>query len=233
MMSCHVVEVDTVRSLLAEHLSSAGMEWLEQSVEGIEASPLVIRSRFPAAGRRCGRGPLVARPASGLPAWRSWTVDDAVRAVLLTALPLSGSALIAEIGELYRYGDVPERRGLLRALDVLDASSGLGDAALPFVRHALRGGDATLVAAALAGYAARYLDDVGWRHGVLKSVLLDIPLTEVCVRDRVDEHLVALLRLLAAECAAAGRPVPPQVWLIAPPDVVLSRSPNPLAALEN
>ena len=85
--------------------------WLADAVSRVAASPAAVAGLFPAVSRRCGRGPL-PDPDQEL---AGWTVDDAARVLLLTALSLHGAALAGEIGALYRYGDASEKRAVLRA----------------------------------------------------------------------------------------------------------------------
>jgi hypothetical protein len=194
----------TLESLRGQ-LSDAAERWLAGALARIEADPAAIRTLFPAAGRACGRDPL--------PEPRGWTVDDAVRVLLLAALPLTGEPLSAEAADLYRYGGPAEKRAVLRGLALLP----IGDAGLPLVRDALRTNDTRLVAAALGPYAAARLDPPAWRHGVLKCVFTGIPLSEVDDLDRrLDAELVRMLRSFAEERTAAGRDVPADVYRLVP-----------------
>src|SRR5690349_20469461 len=112
-------------------MTEQGSKWLAGACASVVAEPGVVRGLFPLVGRRCGRGPLDPADPHG------WTVDDAARSLLPAALPLTGAALLEEIGELYRTGDAAERRAVLRALPLLP----VGDGALPLVRDALRTND--------------------------------------------------------------------------------------------
>ncbi|WP_327288718.1 EboA domain-containing protein [Streptomyces sp. NBC_01198] len=179
--------------------------WLDDAVGRVARDPDEVAVLFPAAGRRCGRGPL-PDPAPGSdygPAPAGWTVDDAARVLLLTALPLQGTALAAQVGALYRYGSADEKRAVLRALPLLD----VGDGGLDILHDALRTNDTRLVAAAVGPYA-RHLEIRMWRQAVLKCVFMDIPLTAVADLDRrADGELGRMLADLAAERHAAGRPM--------------------------
>jgi hypothetical protein len=199
--------------------------WLADAVSQVTASPATIAGLFPAAGRRCGRGPL----PEGRPELAGWTVDDAARALLLTALPLRGAALAGEVGTLYRYGDAAEKRAVLRALPWLDISGG----GVELLHDAIRTNDPRLVAAALGPYAA-HLDDATWRQAVLKCVFMDIPLTAVAgLARRADAELARMLAGLAAERHAAGRTMPADaaallVWLTSGPPATPGDAPaNP------
>jgi hypothetical protein len=202
-----------IRTALSVCLTAAGTQWLEAALEQVAATPGVIRALFPAVGRHCGRA-LLETAAGGL---RGWTIDDAARVLLLTRLPLTGSAGAREVCDLYWYGDAGEKRGVLRGLDLLD----LGDAALPVVRDALRTNDARLVAAALGPYGAVYLDAPAYRQGVLKCVFIGVPLAEVAgLHERRDADLARMFAAFARERVAAGRPVPADVWLVTDPEEI-------------
>ena len=205
--------VEELTAALAARLTGDAADWLTQARDKVAADAAAIRTLFPAAGRRCGRGPLAAPAAAG--GAGGWTVDDAARTVLIAALPLTGSALTREIEDLYRYGDAAEKRGVLRALSVVDP----GPDGLPVVRDALRTNDTRLVAAALGPYGALHLDAAAYRQGVLKCVFTGIPLAEISgLGRRTDDELVRMLRGFAEERIAAGRPVPEDVWLVVPRD---------------
>ncbi|MGW3959498.1 EboA domain-containing protein [Amycolatopsis sp. NPDC005003] len=158
--------------------------WLDEALRKVAADATVLRTVFPAVGRRVGR-----------------TAADTARVELLKAAP--GAA--AEMPELYRYGDAAEKRAVLHGLSAVD----IGDAGVELVADALRTNDTRLVAAAMGEYAATHLDSPAYRHGVLKCVFMGIPLEAVAGLDRrTDEELLRMLRDFAAERTAAGREVP-------------------------
>ena len=84
-----------------------GLAWLREASAAVAADATAVRTRFPMAGRKVGRGPLEegADPADLF----TWTIDDAARVLLLVA---TGEAAEGELAELYRYGDAAERRGV-------------------------------------------------------------------------------------------------------------------------
>lgn len=178
----------------------ADLAWLEEAVRRVTQDPAAMASVFPAAGRRCGRGPL----ADSGPELAGWTVADAARLLLLTALPLHGTALAEQVGALYRHGDAAEKRAVLRALPSLD----IGDGAVELLHDAIRTNDPRLIAAAVGPYAA-HLDEETWRQAVLKCVFMDIPLTAVAgLGRRADGELGRMLENLNDERRAAGRALP-------------------------
>ncbi|GAB3545357.1 hypothetical protein J2S53_001028 [Actinopolyspora lacussalsi] len=206
-----------LRAALDERIDETAGRWLDEALTDIATEVRAIGTLFPAAGRKCGRGPLVDDAAeSGT--LRNWNSEDAVRALLLTALPSTGAELGTEISALYRYGDAAEKRGVLRGAGVLREEPELVDAGLPLVRDALRSNDTGLIAAGMAEFGARHLDAPAYRQGVLKCVFLGIPLRDVSgVRERADAELARMLTDYARERSAAGREIPNDVWLVVDP----------------
>ncbi|MEV5843604.1 EboA domain-containing protein [Streptomyces sp. NPDC051985] len=189
---------------LDPHLTADAADWLADAVGRVGQEPASLRTAFPAVRRHCGRGLLQA----------GWTVADAARARLLAALPLRGVMLAQEITTLHRFGDATEQRAVLLALDMLEGvDETFADLGLPLVREALRSNDTDLIEAALGPYAARHLDQEGYRHAVLKCVFNGIPLERVAGLDeRVDRELARMLADFAHERVAAGRDVPGDIW---------------------
>jgi hypothetical protein len=211
------VGADGLSRALAAQLTHPQADWLACAIAEVAADPAALATRSAAAGRRCGRALLgpAREPAPTTPAQTGpppealvWTVDDAVRALLLHALPLRGAALAAGAADLYHRGDAAERRGVLRALAVLD----LGDRAVPVAADAVRTNDPRLLTAALGPYGAEHLDAHAYRYAVLKCVSTGVPLTAVAGLDRRgDAELARMLRAHADEQAAAGRALPAEL----------------------
>ncbi|UQX03494.1 EboA domain-containing protein [Streptomyces sp. RerS4] len=182
---------------------------LTEAVAAVIADgPAALDRRFPAAGREYGRGPL--------PGWADWSVEDAVRTVLLLALSRrpggSGEALAREAADRYAHGDAAERRGVLRALPFLP----IGDRATHLTDDAVRTNDNRLIAAALGPYAGAHLDQYRWRQAVLKCLFTGIPLAKVAaLHERKDAELARMAHGFAAERRAADRAVPADLWAVA------------------
>jgi len=180
-----------------------GMAWLREAAAAVAADPAAIRAKFPAVGRKVGREPL--DPELDI---HSWTVDDVARVYLLVAM---GPAAEGELAELYRFGDAAERRGVLRALPYL----GLEDRGLYLVDDAVRTNDTRLIAAALGPYATEHLSDATYDQAVLKCVFVGVPITPLDgVPDRVTPDGARMVAALVHERVAAGRDIPPEVWLV-------------------
>jgi len=97
-------------ALAGAPLPDRARSWLDTATARVAADPAAIRALFPAVRRQCGQARLTDH----------WHTDEAVRAALLTALPLRGEALADAVAELYRHGDPAEQRAVLRALPLLE-----------------------------------------------------------------------------------------------------------------
>jgi hypothetical protein len=191
-------------SALEQRAAPEGLAWLRESVEAVEADPAAVRTRFPMAGRKVGRGPL--EPDADADDVHAWTVDDAARTLLLIAL---GDGVEVELGDLYRFGDAAERRGVLRALPFLPVA----DRAMFLVDDAIRTNDTRLVAAALGPYATEHLDDAAYDQAVLKCVFIGVPIAPLDgLPGRATAETARMLAAFVHERVAAGRDIPAEVW---------------------
>lgn len=179
--------------MISTGLDPAAEEALAERLDRIRRDPPSIRTMFPALAREVAR-------------------DDAVRIEALTVLGETLAddqpRLLAEVRDLYRFGDGDERRAVLLSLHLLP----VGDGARDLVDDALRTNDTRLVAAAVGAYGARVLDDAAWRQAVLKCLFTGVPLIAVHGLDaRVDDDLIAMVSAYAHERRAAGRQIPADV----------------------
>lgn len=168
--------------------------WLADAVATVAVDPAAVGFRFAEAARRCGRAELSAAPR--------WNADEAVRTLLLAALPAAETSTWAQ--NLYWHGDAGEKRAVLKALALLP----VGDECLVLLHDAIRSNDPRLLTAALGPYARR-LGQAMWRQAVLKCVFMAVPLDQVQdLARRADSELGGMLSDLAEERAAAGRKMP-------------------------
>ena len=204
------VTLPELRAALADRLSEQAADWLARTETAAADCATALHAAFPAVGRRLGRGPLFPDTASGdARDLHAWTVDDAGRAVLLAARP----ARAEDLTTLYRAGDAAERRGVLRALDVVELDGPGEDAGAELVADALRTNDLRLVAAALGPFGLAALDDDALAHAVLKCVFSGVPLTGIAgLATRATPRLARMLAAYAHERVAAGRAVPAEIW---------------------
>jgi hypothetical protein len=183
-----------------------GLDWLREASAAVAADATVLRTRFAMVGRKVGRETL--DPSADPDDVWAWTVDDAARVLLLRA---AGERAEAELAELYRFGDAAERRGILRALPYLD----IEDRGLDLVDDAVRTNDTRLIAAALGPYATKYLSDAQYDQAVLKCVFVGVPITGLDgVPSRVTPDGARMLGAFVHERVAAGRDLPPAVWIV-------------------
>lgn len=187
---------------LEGRVSPEALAWLQGAAAEVAREPAKIGTRFPAVGRMVGRDPL--DPDADPGDVHAWTIDDAARTYLLQALPDPA----AELRELYRYGDAAERRGILRALEYLDAD------AVDLVEDAIRTNDTRLIAAALGPYATAHLSDAAYDQAVLKCVFVGVPITPLDGLHRVTPDGARMLAAFVHERVAAGRDVPGEVWTV-------------------
>jgi hypothetical protein len=200
------LDAGPLRARLAEVASAEGLEWLAEAEAKVAADPKAVAGIFPAVGRKVGRGPL--HEGENVEDVHAWRVDDAARTLILVAL---GDNALAELPDLYRFGDAAERRGLLRALAYLP----IGDEALTIADDAVRSNDTFLIAAALGPYATRWFTDSQYDHAVLKCVFVGVPITPLHgLPARVTPNGARMLASLVLERVAAGRAVPAEVWRV-------------------
>jgi hypothetical protein len=198
---------------LADRVDEAGRAWLAEVAAAAAEEEAAVVTAFPAVSRRVGREPL--DPAADAADPFAATVDDAARALLVAALTPDAAARV--LPEVYRHGDARERRGALRALDVLplDEHPALADAARGLVADALRTNDTRLVAAALGPAGVALLDDDRLADAVLKCLFMAVDTGRIAgLPARTTPELSRMAADFVHERVAAGRSVPPGVWAI-------------------
>ena len=199
-----LADPDTVRAAL----DGEARERHDALTAEVAADPSRLGRTFPAAARLTGRGPL--------PGVEGVLVEDAVRVGLVRAAArgLEADALLAELRELYRYGDSDEKRAVLHALNGIEAAQAGQLDGTDVLLDALRTNDTRLVAAAM-GRHSDLLDDDAWRQGVLKCLFTGVPVAAVTgLGARADEELAEMVQRYRREREAAGRDVPPDVQVV-------------------
>jgi hypothetical protein len=191
---------DTIRQALDDRAQAQ----LDALTAEVAEDPSRLGRTFPAAARKTGRGPLAG--ADGV------LLEDAVRVSLVrtAAQSLDPEALLAELREVYRYGDNDEKRAVLQALSGAPREVDGTDLLL----DALRTNDTRLVAAAMGPHSDR-LDDDSWRQGVLKCLFTGVPVASVTgLARRADRELAEMVQRYQREREAAGRDVPLDVQVV-------------------
>ncbi|GAB2961439.1 EboA domain-containing protein [Saccharothrix stipae] len=163
--------------------------WLAGAEQALRADPSCIQTLFPVVGRAVPSG-----------------VREARARLLVTYVDTSEDAAEG-LTALYRHGTSAERLGVLRGL--AEIGGRVPQTGVDLVKDALRSNETGLVAAAMGAFAAQHLDEHTWRHGVLKCLFMNIPLSVVSDLDRrADDELRRMVSAFADERRAAGRPVP-------------------------
>jgi hypothetical protein len=237
--------MSAVRELLQEKLRPAlspeGRGFFEQAAQEIarRVEPARFAELFSLASRyapRASRGGWIfsageLESADELvPGWNPerWTALECLRALLVLQRPdLERASGAAAVEELFRYADVGELCAAYRTLPLLP------DAAR-FTWRAGEGCRSSMSAvfesvACDSPFPARHFDDLAWRQMLVKCLFVGAPLWRVVGLDgRLDAEVARMALDLAEERRSAGRPVPPDLWLL----VAKSGEARATAALE-
>ncbi|MCV7200378.1 EboA domain-containing protein [Mycobacterium angelicum] len=179
--------------------------WIAKASAEIGRAPDKVVELFPGATRGVGGS------------------SDAVllaREKLFSTLVAENDSVAAPLIEkLYRWGDSDERLAVLRGLEIAALNGQPGPEAcstgVALVEDALRCNEPRLVGAALGGFAARYLSQHAWRHGVMKLVFMEVPLQAVAgLHNRADAELGRMANDYVNERRAAGRSVSDDVTML-------------------
>lgn len=207
-------------------LSDERMQWLQSAIAGIKASQDVVNEllKFSAGARRVlGQDKLttgakieivgedVALPIS------HWNTADAGRALLILQALLSASEQCDLIVRSYfEQGDESEIAIIVRVVNLLKNPERYKF----YVREVGRTNSKPLYAALaqLNPYPARYYDDHEFNQLVLKALFIGIGIdTVIGLRDRANAELSKMCEDYIDERLAAGRSIPPDIWLALEP----------------
>ncbi|MFB0826004.1 EboA domain-containing protein [Chromobacterium violaceum] len=145
---------------------------------------------------------------------RRWSVDQAARVGLVLAaagrLP-DGAAFAALLDELSNQGDIQEQIALYQGFALYPRDPSLLARAGEAVRSGIR---PVFAAFALRNpWPQAMLPQAAWNQMLVKTFFLDLPLWPIQgLAGRADEELGEILCDLAAERAAAGRGLNPEIW---------------------
>ncbi|KZS58452.1 TIM barrel protein [Mycobacterium ostraviense] len=188
-------------------LPIAARSWITDAAAEIRSGPDKILEIFPKAERWMsqvsGDAPLMARVH--------------LLAMLVAEIPDDTAGPLVE--KLYQWGDSDERLAVLRGLETAALDGNLGPvttaAGVTLAEDALRCNDPRLVGAALGGFGGRFLAQHTWRHGVMKLIFMDVPLSAVYgLSIRADAELSRMATDYISERTAAGRPVAADVRML-------------------
>lgn len=215
-----------LRALVEARLGDGdGRAWLAEKAKapGLDA----VMRLMPEVGRAVGRRPLVAAFAERDRAqvegvWGplrvgDWTVDQAVRVLLLAeAAEAAAGDPYDALFSAYDRGDTETRAAALRALNFVrpgDPRKGLElvyDAGRTYLNELM------IAAWCDNPFSSKHLSDHDFRKAVLKAFFVGVPVERFLgLEERADEELARSLCDYIDERLAAGRTVPPMLWVVA------------------
>lgn len=215
-----------IQTELERLLSDERMQWLQSAIGGIKASQDVVNDllKFSAGARRVLGQDKLARGAKteivgdgvALPI-SHWTTADAGRALLILQALLSASELSDLIVRSYfEQGDESEIAIIVRVVNLLENAERYKF----YVREVGRTNSKPLYAALAQHnpYPARFYDDHEFNQLVLKALFIGIGIdTVIGLRDRANAELSKMCEDYIDERLAAGRTIPPDIWLALEP----------------
>jgi hypothetical protein len=218
------MRLEIVRSWLIGRFGAQG-EWLADGMARVRAGaggePLAtLVSR---CGQRLGRAAIALAPCDAgclaqarvpLPPG-AWDADELGRVLLLLAAAAGTrpDELPGLVEELFRTGDVRERRALLRCLPHLPGPARFA----PLGEEALRNSAVPVLEAMACDnpFPAAHLPDVAFNQMVMKCLSHGLPLGRIMgLAGRINAELQRMVGAAARERRAAGRPVSPDVDLV-------------------
>lgn len=205
--------------------SDTGVTWLQQALAALEHSPdpMADLTTFSAmARRRLGREPLAATlllitgPAGELDIG-GWPRGDVGRvALILQATALQPERAVEVVETAFQYGDETERGAIIRGLSLFPEPERLKLLALEVGRVNSLPLFSTL--ALRNPYPAAWYNEHEFNQLVIKSLFLGLPMVEVSgLERRGNADLARICADYVDERTAAGRPVPPDLWLALAP----------------
>jgi hypothetical protein len=213
--------IAVLRQSLVAVVSTEALTWLDAEIErqraGLDERRLGIA--LGRAGRKFGRRDLALPPevlaaAQGLRSgWQPqfWATDETARVALLLATHHGDDhAFAVRLDKLCATAEVTEHISYLKGLALFPAGKALLERAREGVRSSI-----TPVFAAVAcrnPYPFDYFDAAAWNQMVVKCVFVGESLDTITgLHERRNPELIQMLRDLAAERQAAGRPLPTSV----------------------
>lgn len=220
-------------TILTARLPEAGLTCLKNQLASLPSEKAFYLA-FSVAPRYVGKAPLnlsadeLAQAQQLRPGFcpRSWTVEQAVRTLLLLRAPhQTPSDYTALLNRLFTSADLTELVTLYAALPLLPYPETHMKRAAEGVRTTM-----TQVFDAIAlnnPYPHDYLPTEAWNQMILKAVFNVRPLHRIYGLDR--RHNVALAQMLvdyAHERWAAGRTLTPEVWRLVSPHLTVNNMPD-------
>ena len=211
-------------ALSGDERGRRSLAWLHDCLNAVAdpgGSARTFELAFGMTPRRLGRSPLVpseaGRAAFGeaageaIAGWNPsrWRIDEASRALLLTAL--DETLLPVRLATTLRHADLGEQLALYRALPLLPPHPDVTTCARRGLRSNVRA-----VFEAIAHdnpWPAAHLDEPAWNQLVLKALFVGSELAPIRGLDeRVNAELATMLLDYARERRAAGRNIAAELW---------------------
>ncbi len=204
---------------LRERLDAGNRVWLAGQLATIVAERGSLDIAFGLVPRRLGKGALdlsaaemVAADAC-IPGWSpgNWSLADAGRVLLLSALPGKNPDFAPRFRALCQTAEVAEAVSLYRGLPLYPEPESLE----PQVGEGLRTNMRSVFEAIAHHnpYPRTYFDTHRWNHMVLKALFIGSRLAPIQGLDeRANDELARIMRDFAHERWAAGREVPHEIW---------------------
>jgi hypothetical protein len=206
--------------------SAEAQGWLEERMIEMAALPpddggadrplLLAFGRAPRLFGRAGLA-LTAEEAveaeAARPGWApwNWSLDGAVRVLLLLHLPPAPQSFVARFRRLRTMADPTEQVALFRGLPLYPTPAALEGEAGEGLRTNMR--PVFEAVAHRSPYPREVFDQHRWNHMVLKALFVESALAPIQGLDeRANPELALILRDYARERRAAGRPVSPELW---------------------
>lgn len=217
------VYADFLMQLLEFTADKSAVEWLRRKREELSENftPQKFYTAFAAVPRITGRKVLTVLEEDLQKARllrrdftpAHWTSEQVARAVLLLGIPQPDAESYRKVlDRLFETGDLAELTALYKALPLLP----FPETHIPRAKEGIRT-NMTPVFEALAlenPYPADYFDELAWNQMVLKTIFIGKSVRKIIgLKRRANAELARMLCDFARERRAAGRPVPPDLWL--------------------
>lgn len=198
-------------------------QWLHSQMAAVDAGDhAALGLAFGAAGRRAGHDALALTPAEQDAARRAyagwhpdhWTMDQAVRARLVLAIPEhDASHWLHTVERLFSTASVEELIALYQTLPLMPFPELLRERAAEGVRSSMQ---TVFAAVALDNpFPAAQLDLDAFNQMVLKAFFLGVDIDRIHdLRPRANHDLTRMLCGYARERRAASRPLDPRLWQV-------------------
>lgn len=211
-----------LRYWISQVISQKNLTWIDKQRDKIKISETnrEFFTAFSIVSRYVGKNQLQLTPedlkaASVLrTGWfpAHWSVDQAVRTLLLLSLPNDHpEKYLHVLNQLITAADVGELVAFYQALPLLPYLERLQKKASEGVRSNMT---AVFNAVALRNpYPAEYFDNLAWNQMILKALFVGSPLNLIQGLDvRANPELARMLTDYAHERQSANRSVSPEVW---------------------